>query len=93
MPVFDQEMSSKIITENLFSFLIYDEIFVIGGGEIYKQFLPLANKIYLTRVDCDVEGDTYFPKLEDDWDLVFNEYYEKDEKNQFDYNYEEYIKI
>lgn len=87
------ETASKIITENMFDFLNYDEIFVIGGGEIYKQFLPLANKIYLTRVDCEIEGDTYFPKIGDDWNLVFNEHYEKDNRNQFNYNYEEYIKI
>lgn len=86
------ELSLKIITEGWFNF-IDDEIFIIGGGEIYRQFLPIANKIYLTRVDCEIEGDTYFPKLESDWDLVFTEYYEKDDKNQFNYNYEEYIRI
>lgn len=38
-----------------------DEIFVIGGGEIYKQALPIANKIYLTYIDKEVAGDTFFP--------------------------------
>jgi dihydrofolate reductase len=42
------------------------EIAVIGGGEIYKMFLPLAQRVYYTEVDLDVEGDTYFPKLADD---------------------------
>jgi dihydrofolate reductase len=41
-----------------------EEIAVIGGGEIYQMFLPLANRIYLTEVDLEVEGDTYFPKLD-----------------------------
>ncbi len=40
------------------------EIAVIGGGEIYQMFLPLANRIYLTEVDLTVEGDTYFSKLD-----------------------------
>ena len=41
-----------------------DEIFIIGGGEIYKQFLPLANSIYLTVVDTVVDdGDAYFPAI------------------------------
>lgn len=43
-----------------------DEIFVIGGGEIYKQFLPLCNKIYLTKIHEDFEGDTYFPEIDMD---------------------------
>ena len=36
---------------------------VIGGGEIYRLFMPLAARIYLTRVDVDVDGDTFFPAL------------------------------
>jgi dihydrofolate reductase len=42
------------------------EVAVIGGGEIYKMFLPLAQRVYYTEVDLDVEGDTYFPQLADD---------------------------
>jgi dihydrofolate reductase len=41
-----------------------NEIFVIGGGEIFKQALPLADKLYLTLIDDDSEGDTYFPEYE-----------------------------
>ncbi len=40
-----------------------NEIMVIGGGEIYRAFLPVADHIYLTRVDRDIHGDTYFPDL------------------------------
>ncbi|AJH02079.1 diacylglycerol kinase [Clostridium beijerinckii] len=39
------------------------EVFVIGGAEIYKQFLPYAKKLYLTKVDEEFEGDTYFPGI------------------------------
>lgn len=38
-----------------------EEIFVIGGGELYKQALPLADKLYLTKIDQDLEGDVFFP--------------------------------
>lgn len=38
-----------------------DEIFVIGGGQIYEQAMPLADKLYLTIVDADFEADTFFP--------------------------------
>lgn len=40
-----------------------DEVFVIGGAEIYKQLLPYAHKLYLTKIDTDFEGDTYFPQI------------------------------
>jgi dihydrofolate reductase len=41
-----------------------EEIAVIGGGEIYQMFLPLADRVYLTEVDLDVDGDTYFPHMD-----------------------------
>lgn len=43
-----------------------EEAFVIGGGEIFRQALPIADRIYLTRVEADVEGDAFFPPLEAD---------------------------
>src|SRR5690606_20566922 len=46
------------------------EIFIIGGGEIYRQALPLANKLYLTVVDTIIKGDTYFPEFDErNWNL------------------------
>jgi dihydrofolate reductase len=48
-----------------------DEIMVIGGAEIYRHALPLANKIYLTRINDDVQGDAYFSELpSDEWKLL-----------------------
>jgi dihydrofolate reductase len=41
------------------------EIFVIGGAEIYAQAMSIADRIYLTLIDCDVEGDTYFPAIDE----------------------------
>ncbi|PIQ68117.1 MAG: diacylglycerol kinase [Candidatus Taylorbacteria bacterium CG11_big_fil_rev_8_21_14_0_20_46_11] len=43
------------------------EIFIIGGGELYKQGLPIADKLYLTIVDSDVEGDVFFPDWRQDF--------------------------
>ncbi|NBN42325.1 type 3 dihydrofolate reductase, partial [Proteus sp. G4377] len=49
-----------------------DEIMVIGGGKVYEQFLPMANKLYLTHIDAEVIGDTTFPDYEpDEWDSTF----------------------
>ena len=67
------------------------EIFIIGGAEIYKQTLPLADKILLTRVHTSIDGDAYFPELLDhEWRLVSAEKHEKDEKHAFDYTFEVY---
>lgn len=44
-----------------------DDVFVIGGGEIYKQFLPYADRLYLTIVDKDIDGDTEFPAYKEDF--------------------------
>jgi dihydrofolate reductase len=54
------------------------EIAIIGGGEIYQMFLPLAGRIYLTEVDLDVDGDTYFPSLKpDEWNETRNQLHER----------------
>lgn len=65
------------------------EVYIIGGGEIYKQSLDIANKIYLTRVHTTIEGDTYFPELDKSkWELTSSEDFEKDEKHQYDYSFQ-----
>jgi len=53
-----------------------DEVMIIGGGMVYHDFMPLADRIYLTRVQGEVEGDTRFPELDmDEWDVVAVEEY------------------
>jgi dihydrofolate reductase len=48
-----------------------DEVMVIGGGAVYKQFLPMTDRIYLTRIHTVVDGDTFFPEIgEDEWRIV-----------------------
>ena len=61
-----------------------DEVMVIGGGEIYRVFLPLADRVYLTRVHADVDGDTFFPALDDaEWELVSTESHLADDRHAF----------
>ncbi|HOP04329.1 MAG TPA: dihydrofolate reductase [Tenuifilaceae bacterium] len=43
----------------------YDEVFIIGGGELYREALPLAKKLYITRIHRAYEGDTYFPEIDE----------------------------
>lgn len=66
------------------------EVMVIGGGEIYRQFLPLANKIYITRVHAKPEdADTFFPEFsEKEWKLVNCKDYEADVKHEYAYSFQ-----
>jgi len=65
------------------------ELMVIGGGEIYKLYLPNANRIYLTRVDTEVEGDTTFPVIDEkNWKRVSKIDNKADGKHAFNYSYE-----
>lgn len=70
-----------------------EEIFVIGGGEIYKQSIDRADKIELTRVHTTVDADAFFPSIDNSkFKLVDEEYHPKDEKHKFDYTYKTYLK-
>lgn len=63
------------------------EAFIIGGGMIYRQFYPLAGKLYLTVVHQDFDADVYFPEINfTDWTEFSREDFH-DEKNGFDYSY------
>ena len=70
-----------------------EEVFIIGGAQIYKQALPFADKIDLTRVHIELDADAFFPEFNtSEWNLVFSEKHVKDEKHQFDFTFETYIK-
>ena len=65
------------------------EIFVIGGGEIFTLALPLADRIYLTRVHAEVEGDAFFPEFsEAEWKLVEEKRHEADDKHQYAFTFQ-----
>lgn len=65
-----------------------DEIFVIGGSEIYEQFLPYVQKIYLTQIDENFDGDTYFPELNyNEFKTEFTSEKFTDEKNGLHYTF------
>jgi dihydrofolate reductase len=67
--------------------------FVIGGGEIYKQALPYAEKIELTRVHAEVDADTFFPEIDESkWELVKEEYHPKDERHEYAFTYLTYVR-
>ena len=68
-----------------------EELFVIGGGNLYKQVLPYADRMYITEIDKTFKGDTYFPEFSlADWSLTAKETGERDEKNPYDYYFLQY---
>ncbi|WP_025328955.1 dihydrofolate reductase [Bibersteinia trehalosi] len=60
-----------------------DEIMLIGGGELFKQAMPLAEKLYLTEIQARLEGDTFFEFAENEWQVVSEQLSEIDEKNPY----------
>lgn len=65
-----------------------DEIFVIGGAEVYRQLLPQIQRVYLTEIHHQFEGDAYFPELNtQEWKEVSRERHAADEKNQYEYSF------
>ncbi len=61
-----------------------EEVMVIGGGQVYRDFLARADRIYLTRVRANVEGDTYFPEIDAaGWQLVSSEHHAADAKHDY----------
>ena len=71
-----------------------ETIYVIGGGEIYKESIDIADEMLLTHVDASPEGDTYFPEWNpQEWKETFREAHSKDEKNEFDFSFVNYERV
>jgi len=64
------------------------EVFIVGGAEIYKQSMHLTDRIYLTIIHKEFEGDSFFPELNKaEWQEVYREDHEPDEKNSLPYSF------
>nr|AIA15410.1 Dihydrofolate reductase [uncultured bacterium] len=65
------------------------ECYIIGGGEIYRQSMQIADKIYMTRVSAVVEGDTWFPEIDEKvWRVTSSVSFDADEKHAYAYRFE-----
>jgi dihydrofolate reductase len=70
-----------------------EEIFIIGGEEIYKMFLPYSNKLYLTTIEEDFEGDTYFPSIDlVEWKLTKERKGKTDANNPYEHIFRIYYR-
>ncbi len=71
-----------------------EELFIIGGGEIYRLSLPLTQRIYLTLIDTEVEGDVTYPELpEEEWKIVSADPHPADQRNPYPYTFYIYERI
>lgn len=70
-----------------------EEIFIIGGEQVYKQFLPYADKLYLTIVHSEFpDADSFFPAISDKWKVVSKQDNKANENNEYDYSFLVYEK-
>ena len=67
---------------------IDEELHVIGGAEIYRQLIDRVDRLYMTEVKANIDGDTYFPAIDMcDWREVSREQFKADDKNQYDFDF------
>lgn len=65
-----------------------EELFVIGGAEIFSLFMPNVDRMYITLINHEFEGDTYFPEIDgSEWEIIHQEKGVRDEKNPYDYSF------
>ena len=73
---------------------IDEEVFIIGGGNIYEQTIDLADKLEVTLVDAVLDADTFFPKINEKiWQKTNEERHQKDKKNEFDFCFQTYERV
>ena len=64
----------------------YKEIVIIGGGYLFRETLDIVNKLVLTRVDCDIDGDVYYPEINlESWEETSSIGHKKDSENEYDF--------
>ena len=70
------------------------EIVIIGGGFLFKDTLSITNKLILTRVDCDIAGDVFYPEIDfGEWKELSSESYTKDSNNDYDFIVSAYERV
>ena len=62
-----------------------EEIMLIGGGQLFNEYLSQADRLYLTEIQTELDGDTFFPSINwDEWHIEFEQYHPADEQNPYD---------
>lgn len=85
---FESSVTAYSIADALSKCSKDDEVFVIGGGSIYRQFMPFADRLYITHVHKKAEADIYFPAIDPSvWEVIEKEEFLSDSKNLIHYTY------
>ncbi len=89
------EIEGCVVVHSLFEalsrFTAEQEVFIIGGAEIYREALGLADKLYITRVEREYEGDVKFPEFDlSEWELTLSQPHTRGEKYEYPFTFEEY---
>ena len=70
-----------------------EEIVLIGGGYVFEESKNIVNKLVLTRVECEIDGDVFYPQIDlSDWKEISRESYKRDSENEYDFRIETLIK-
>ncbi len=71
-----------------------EEVMIMGGASLYRAFLPMAQRLYITRVEATLAGDTYFPEWSPEaWACQERETFAADDKNEYDYSFEVFERV
>lgn len=84
---------SDSLGEAIGMFASDEEVFIIGGAEVYRQAMDIADRFYLTEVYADYEGDTFYPEWDkNEWELVSEERHEQGEKYPHSFAFLNYVR-
>lgn len=84
----DFKPEGAVVVHDLSEALDYDDLYVIGGAQVFQQALPYIQTLYLTEVDADIKGDTYLPEFDrSEWNEVSRESHPADAKNDYPYTF------
>ncbi len=90
---FDCALTARSLEESLQMCEPGKEIFIIGGGSVYHQFMPLADRLLITRMDAAFVADTFFPEVSpEEWVLTAEEHHGDDAADGFSYSYRTYMR-
>ncbi|MCH7409702.1 dihydrofolate reductase [Belliella sp. DSM 111904] len=71
-----------------------DQVYIIGGAQIYKEAISICDEMLITEVDASPDGDAFFPEFnKTEWKIVYDEYHSKDEKNENNFRFAIYERI
>ena len=72
----------------------YNEVVIIGGGYLFEETLSITNKLVLTEVDCDIDGDVFYPEIDlTDWTEIDSKSFMKDSDNDFNFTVSTYDRV